>query len=184
MYYRSAAGTVEELNALAGLAHSHDAALGRLGYRALVGPGRADAGDAALTCLAFRKGCPRAEEATTYLRMTSLSRSERDTTERVAALMEREGIPAGPYRDLVDALAPQPLEAFTGLQELVGFRAVGRRTDMTTYFRFPVYPVARPSHGPPGARRSSRSPQWRPATTEGCPGGCPGPPFRRTSPWP
>ncbi|MFF1488634.1 hypothetical protein ACIGZH_23055 [Streptomyces sp. NPDC058319] len=160
IYYRGAAATVEELNSLAGLARSHDAARAGQAYSALVGGERGDAGEAPLTCLAFRRGCDRAEEATTYLRVASLSRCERDTTERVAALMASEGVPAGPYRKLVDALAPRPLEAFVGLQELVSYRVVGQRADLTTYFRFPVHPVAavRPTagHVPRPARRRLR----------------------------
>ncbi|MEW2296532.1 hypothetical protein ABZ719_28185 [Streptomyces sp. NPDC006743] len=161
VYHRSATATLDELNALAARALSHDPVRAGRGYRALAGGDGNDAGEAALTCLAFRKGCRQAEEATTYLRMSSLARSERDTTERVAALLESEGIPTGPYRDLVDALAPRPLEAFLGLQELVSYRTVGRRADMTTYFRFPVYPITR--NPPRSTRRTTLAPVAAPA---------------------
>ncbi|MBC2875591.1 MULTISPECIES: hypothetical protein [Streptomyces] len=123
-------------------------------YRALAGPDRKDAGEAALTCLAFRGGAERAAEATTYLRMPGLREDEREAVRRVEAVLRDEGVPSGPYRALVDALAPGALESFTGLQELVSHRTGRRRGDVTTYLRFPVYPDPgrtrpdRPGHQP------------------------------------
>jgi hypothetical protein len=58
--------------------------------------------------------------------------------ERTAALLHREGVDPGRFRLLTAALAPGPL-ATTKILELVSYRTAGRRGDVTTYFRFPVY---------------------------------------------
>ncbi|MFM9610734.1 tryptophan dimethylallyltransferase family protein [Streptomyces niveiscabiei] len=140
VYYRHHDADLDTLDAVASTARAHDPLRASEVFRMLAGPHHDTGGEAPLTCLAFRGGADRADEASTYLRMPNLCENEREATRRVEAVLLEEGIPTGPYRALVDSLAPQPLDAFTGLQELVSFRTGRRRGDVTTYLRFSVYP--------------------------------------------
>jgi hypothetical protein len=138
IYYRNHGADLAELNRVASVARYHDAESAEAAYRVLTGD-REDAGEAALTCLAFRSGLDRVAEATTYLRLPSLTSGDAEAVERTAALLREEGVDPGRFRALATALAPGPLEAGRGLLELVSHRAAGRVGDVTTYFRFPVY---------------------------------------------
>lgn len=144
VYYRNHDTAVTALERVAATAVNHDAARALHTYRTLLGPGRDDAGEAPLTCLSFRAGQPCALEATTYLRMPSLTSSDLEAAERIARLLQAEGLDAGRYLRLVRALAPGPLHECEGIQELVSYRAAGVRCDVTTYFRFSVYPHPAP----------------------------------------
>jgi hypothetical protein len=138
IYYRNHNADVYEMNRMASVARSHDAEKGLAAYRTLAGA-RADAGEEALTCLAFHGGRDHATEATTYLRMPSLTSSDREAVERTAALLEREHVDPRPFETLAAALAPGRLEDSAGLLELVSHRTARGRGDITTYFRFSVY---------------------------------------------
>lgn len=138
IYYRNHGADVAELNRVAAAAVRHDAESALTAYRTLAG-GAESAGEAALSCLAFRPGLDRAAEATTYLRLPSLAAGDAEAVDRTAALLRGEGVDPGRFRALAAALAPGPLEESRGLLELVSHRAAGRRGDITTYFRFPVY---------------------------------------------
>ncbi|BCK66498.1 hypothetical protein Srufu_004510 [Streptomyces libani subsp. rufus] len=140
VYYRNHVVNLDTVNALASTARAHDPLHASKVFRILAGPHRNDAGEAALTCLAFRDGADRADEATTYLRMSDLCGDELEVVRRVRAVLLKEDVPIGPYRALVDSLAPKALESFTGFQELVSYRTGRRRGDVTTYLRFSVYP--------------------------------------------
>jgi hypothetical protein len=138
IYYRNHDADLAEMNRIASVAGHHDAAGAAAAYRTLTGD-REGAGEAALSCLAFRSGLDRAAESTTYLRLPSLAAGDAEAVDRTAALLRGEGVDPGRFRALVAALAPGPLEESRGLLELVSHRAAGRRGDVTTYFRFPVY---------------------------------------------
>jgi hypothetical protein len=138
IYYRSHGAGLAEVNRIAAVALRHDAEGARSAYRTLAGD-RDDAGEAALSCLAFRSGLDRAAESTTYLRLPALAPDDQEAVERTAALLHREGVDPGRFRTLAAALAPGPLAGSRGILELVSYRAAGRRGDVTTYFRFPVY---------------------------------------------
>ena len=138
IYYRNHAAGLAEVGRVAAVALRHDEAEAQAAYRVLAGD-RADAGEAALTCLAFRSGVDRAAESTTYLRLPDLAGNDQEAVERTAALLRDEGVDPGRFRTLAAALAPGPLSASRGVLELVSYRAAGRRGDVTTYFRFPVY---------------------------------------------
>jgi hypothetical protein len=138
IYYRNHNADLAELDRVASVALRHDSAAATAAYRTLTG-GRADAGDAALSCLAFRSGLDRAAEATTYLRLPSLASGDQEAVDRTAALLRHEGVDPQRFQDLAAALAREPLEDSEGLLELVSYRAAGRRGDVTTYFRFPVF---------------------------------------------
>jgi hypothetical protein len=138
VYYRSHGADLEEVNRIAAVALRHDAAGAAAAYRRLAGD-RADAGEAALSCLAFRSGADRAAESTTYLRLPSLTTDDAEAVDRTAALLRAEGVDPRRFRTLAAALAPGPLEDSRGLLELVSHRAAGRPGDITTYFRFPVF---------------------------------------------
>lgn len=137
VYYRNHDAGLAEVNRVASVALRHDAEDARAACQILAGD-REDAGEAALSCLAFRSGLDRAAESTTYLRLPDLAASDEEAVERTAALLHREGVDPGRFRLLTAALAPGPLTQ-TRILELVSYRTAGRRGDVTTYFRFPVY---------------------------------------------
>ena len=138
IYYRNHGAGLAEVERVASVASHHDTERARAAYRTLAG-NRADAGEAALSCLAFRSGLDRAAESTTYLRLPDLAADDEEAVERAAALLHREGVDPGGFRTLAAALAPGPLAGSRGFLELVSYRTAGRRGDVTTYFRFPVY---------------------------------------------
>ena len=145
IYYRNHDADVHEMNRMASVALSHDAEKGLAAYRALAGA-RAGAGEEALTCLAFHGGVDHATEATTYLRMPSLTSSDREAVDRTSALLRREHVDPLPFEALAAALAPGPLEDSAGMLELVSHRTARGRGDITTYFRFSVYDGPAPSN--------------------------------------
>lgn len=138
VYYRNHGADLTSVNRVAAVASRHDPDRAAAAYRTLAGT-RTDAGEAALTCLAFRSGLDRAAESTTYLRLPDLAGDDREAVERTATLLLREGVDPGRFRTLAASLAPGPLSESRGLLELVSYRAAGRAGDVTTYFRFPVY---------------------------------------------
>lgn len=138
IYYRNHGADLREMNRIASVALRHDAARAHAAYRTLAGD-RADAGEAALTCLAFRSGLDKVAESTTYLRLADLAADDRQAVDRTAALLRGEGVDPERLHTLANALTPGPLENSRGLLALVSYRAAGRRGDVTTYFRFPVY---------------------------------------------
>lgn len=141
VYYRNHGAGLGEVNRVASVALRHDAERARAAYRTLAGD-RADAGEAALSCLAFRSGLDQVAESTTYLRLSDLASSDRRAVDRTATLLRDEGVDPGRLLALASALAPGPLEESRGLLALVSYRAADRRGDVTTYFRFPVYDSA------------------------------------------
>jgi hypothetical protein len=138
IYYRNHGAGLAEVGRVAAVALRHDPEEAQAAYRVLAG-GRADAGEGALSCLAFRSGVDRAAESTTYLRLPDLAQDDQEAVERTVALLHDEGVDPGRFRTLAAALAPGPLSDSRGVLELVSYRAAGRRGDVTTYFRFPVY---------------------------------------------
>ncbi|CAM4205522.1 hypothetical protein KIPE111705_45060 [Kibdelosporangium persicum] len=138
IYYRNHGAGIDEMNRIASVASRHDAEAALAAYRTLAGV-RTDAGEAALSCLAFRSGLDQVAESTSYLRLADLASSDREAVDRTAALLRGEGVDPGRLHALAAALSPVPLEHSRGLLNLVSYRAAGRRADITTYFRFPVY---------------------------------------------
>lgn len=138
IYYRSHGADLVEMNRIAAVALSHDGERALAAYRILAGD-RTDAGEGALTCLAFRTGLNQAAEATTYLRLADLAPDDRQAVDRTVALLRAEGVDTRSLPALAGALTPTPLEESRGFLALVSYRAAGRRGDVTTYFRFPVY---------------------------------------------
>lgn len=143
IYYRNHDADIGEVNRVASVALRHDAEGALAAYRTLAGD-RADAGEAALTCLAFRAALPQAAESTTYLRLPSLTSGDQEAVDRTSALLRREGVDPGRFRALAAALIPGRLKDSKGVLELVSYRAAGRRGDITTYFRFPVFRRTQP----------------------------------------
>jgi hypothetical protein len=138
VYYRNHGADLAEVNRVASVALQHDAETATAAYRTLTG-GRDGAGEEALSCLAFRSGLDRAAESTTYLRLPGLASGDLEAVDRTAALLRHEGVAPQRFRELAAALAREPLEDSAGLLELVSYRAAGRRGDVTTYFRLPVF---------------------------------------------
>ncbi|MEQ4303992.1 hypothetical protein ABNF97_21865 [Plantactinospora sp. B6F1] len=148
IYYRNHGADIHELNRMASVALDHNADQALIAYRTLTGE-RADAGREALTCLAFRSGLRRAAESATYLRMSSLASGDQEAVGRAADLLRRQGMDPGPLYAVTAALAPTGLAESQGLLELISYRAARRQADLTTYFRFPVYPQPTPLPVPP-----------------------------------
>ncbi|MEU4805862.1 tryptophan dimethylallyltransferase family protein [Actinosynnema sp. NPDC023587] len=127
-----------DLDRVASLARTHDPVLAGPAYRDVYGsPALPD--NEPMTCLAFRAGAAGPEEANVYLRLPSEVESEADATDRVGAVLRRFGADHRQYRDVVAALAPRPLGAMVGMQELLSVRTAAGRPDLGVYFRFAVY---------------------------------------------
>ena len=138
IYYRNHDADLGEVDRIASVARHHDAERALAAYKTLAGD-RTDAGEAALTCLAFRTGLTQVAESTTYLRLSDLAPDDEQAVDRTATLLGNEGIDPARLRTLVAALAARPLHDSRGLLALVSYRSAGRQGDITTYFRFPVY---------------------------------------------
>ena len=154
VYYRNHTSSVAVLEQMASLARSHEPARARSAFRALLGTAPEAAGEAPLTCLAFRSDAAVADESSTYFRVSSFTASDAEAAARIGALMAHEGLDPQRHRALLQAVAPQPLNRIRGLQELVSYRSRGHEGDVCVYFRFPVYPplTAQPSPLPRQAR--------------------------------
>src|SRR5579859_6713351 len=140
---------------MASLARTHDPARARSAFRTLLGTDPEAAGDAPLTCLAFRSDATRADESTTYFRVSSFTGSDAEAAGRIGALMTHEGLDPQRHRALVQAVAPKPPSRTRGLQELVSYRSRGHEGDVSVYFRFPLYPPLTAPSGRP-TRQSRR----------------------------
>ncbi len=145
IYYRNHGAEIEEVNRIASVARHHNTTDALAAYRTLAGE-RTDAGEGALTCLAFRSGLDQAAESTSYLRLADLAANDQQAVDRTAELLRSAGVDPGRLHTLADAFVPGPLEDSKGVLHLVSYRAAGRTADITTYFRFPVYaqPAAQP----------------------------------------
>lgn len=138
IYYRNHGADLGEVERIASVAARHDGEKALSAYRILAGD-RADAGAAALSCLAFRSGVERVAESTTYLRLADLADNDHEAVDRTAALLRHEGVDPQRFHALAEAIVPGPLRESSGALVLVSYRAAGRPGDITTYFRFPVY---------------------------------------------
>jgi hypothetical protein len=151
IYHRHLDAGLAIMSQVGALALDHDADRAESAYRALTGD-RNDAGEAPLSCLAFRSGLDRCAESTIYLRVSSLVESDAESVARTDTLLRREGRADTRFTALAAALATGPLTGSRGLLELVSYRAARRRGDIATYFRFPVFDPAPRSSMPPPAQ--------------------------------
>jgi len=147
VYYRNHTSSVAALEQMASLARAHDPHRARSAFRALLGTAPEAAGEAPLTCLAFRPDAVCADESTTYFRVSSFTISDAEAAARIGALMVHEGLDPQRHHALLHTVAPRPLSQSRGLQELVSYRSLGHDGDVCVYFRFPLYPqpAAQPS---------------------------------------
>ncbi|MBF9070175.1 tryptophan dimethylallyltransferase family protein [Streptacidiphilus fuscans] len=141
IYYRNHSSSVAVLEQMASIARSHEPERARSAFRTLLGTDPEAAGTAPLTCLAYRSDAERADESTTYFRVSSFTASDAEAAARIGALMAHEGLDPGRHHTLLKAVAPQPLDRSRGLQELVSYRSRGHEGDVSVYFRFPLYPA-------------------------------------------
>lgn len=149
VYFRNHTGSVAVLEQMASLARAHEPDRARSAFRTLLGTAPEAAGNAPLTCLAFRPDATCADESTTYFRVSSFTASDEEAAARIGALMAHEGLDPRRHRALLHAVAPRPLNRIRGLQELVSYRSLGREGDVSVYFRFPLYPPQATRPGPP-----------------------------------
>ncbi len=154
VYYRNHTSSVAALERMAALARAHEPDRARSAFRTLLGTAPEAAGDAPLTCLAFRSDATRADESTTYFRVSSFTASDAEAAARIGALMAHEDLDPRRHHTLLQAMAPQPLNQIRGLQELVSYRSRGDEGDVSVYFRFPLYPPL--SAQPSAPSRQSR----------------------------
>jgi DMATS type aromatic prenyltransferase len=155
VYYRNHTSSVAALEQMAALARAHDPHRARSAFRALLGTDPEAAGKAPLTCLAFRPDALRADESTTYFRVSSFTTSDAEAAAKIGALMVHEGLDPQRHRALLHAVAPRPLSQSRGLQELVSYRSLGHDGDVSVYFRFPLYP--QPAAQPSPSQRPPRT---------------------------
>ncbi|WP_269664890.1 tryptophan dimethylallyltransferase family protein [Streptacidiphilus rugosus] len=148
VYFRNHTSSVRTLEQMASLARAHDPDRARSAFRTLLGAAPDAAGDTPLTCLAFRPDGDGADESTTYFRVSSFTASDAEAAARIGALMAHERIDPQRHHTLLEAVAPQPLTRIRGLQELVSYRSLGHSSDVSVYFRFPVYAPQNPQPGP------------------------------------
>jgi len=71
--------------------------------------------------------------------LTPLSTALHQLTNVSPELLRGNGVDPDRFRTLAAELTPGRLADSQGSLELVSYRAAGRRGDITTYFRFPVY---------------------------------------------
>lgn len=142
IYFRNHTSSVATLEQMASLARSHNPERARSAFRTLLGPAPDAAGEAPLTCLAFRSDTDAdgADESSTYFRVSSFTASDSEAAARIGALLAHEGIDPQRHHRLLQSVAPRPLHRSRGLQELVSYRSLGHAGDVSVYFRFPVYP--------------------------------------------
>lgn len=149
VYYRNHTGSVAVLEQMASLARAHEPDRARSAFRALLGTAPEAAGEAPLTCLAYRPDALCADESTTYFRVSTFTASDEEAADRISALMAHEGLDPRRHHALLHALAPRSLNRSRGLQELVSYRSLGHEGDVSVYFRFPLYPPHTAEPGPP-----------------------------------
>jgi DMATS type aromatic prenyltransferase len=146
VYFRHPDVDLSELDGIASFASCHDSARAFETYRAIYGDAITTANEP-LTCLAFRPGLARPEQANVYLRFPGNVGSDAEAAERIADVMRSEGVAPEPYLDTVSALAPLPIDETAGMHELMSFRTRGDGgADLGVYFRFSVYPEALAGH--------------------------------------
>jgi hypothetical protein len=139
VYFRHNEMPLAEMDTVAALASQHDAARSARARHIIYGRTGGTVSNEPMTCLAFRAGTTAPEEANVYLRLPDNARSDAEASDRVTELMRVEGIDAGPYRDVMAALAPAPADSTTGLQELLSYRTIGDHADLGLYLRFSTY---------------------------------------------
>ncbi|MER5446538.1 tryptophan dimethylallyltransferase family protein [Streptomyces sp. NPDC002764] len=149
VYYRNHTSSVAVLEQMASLSRAHDPDRARSAFRTLLGTAPEAAGEAPLTCLAYRPDATCADESTTYFRVSTFTASDEEAADRIGALMAHEGLDPRRHHALLHALAPRPLNRTRGLQELVSYRSLGQDGDVSVYFRFPVYRPRTAESGPP-----------------------------------
>ncbi len=140
VYFRHGWVPPAELGAVAAYAERNDAARAAEAIR-LVYPGAGLVTNEPMTCLAFRRGGTRPQEANLYLRLPGATRSDAEAAARVAALLRAEDIDPGPHAAVLRALVPAALETTTGVQELLSYRTTedSGQADVGLYLRFGVY---------------------------------------------
>ncbi|GAB3693543.1 tryptophan dimethylallyltransferase family protein [Saccharopolyspora tripterygii] len=141
VYFRISSRAWEDVNVVASLASGHDSDRAERVWRSLYhGQDKAE-GEEPLVCLAFRQGSSGPEEANLYFRLPANVQSDEDAAGRISGLMRQEGVDPGPYRSLINALAPREAARMTGLQDLVAYRTTtpGEPADLGVYLRFSVY---------------------------------------------
>jgi DMATS type aromatic prenyltransferase len=140
VYFRHHDATIADVNDVASFARQHDPVRTALACQTVYGVAGGVLTNEPMTCLTFRQGAPRAEEANVYFRLTRNARSDADARERISTVLSREGVDPSQYRTMVDRLAPRPPDRMRGLHELVSYRThAGRPADVGVYFRFPVH---------------------------------------------
>lgn len=140
VYFRHSPMPMSELDTVASFARAHDPVRAAEVRKMIYGPDVDEVHNEPMTCLAFRADSDTAEEANLYLRLPDNAESDAESTDRIAAVLESEGIDPTGFRAAISALVPEPKDT-VGLQELLSYRTIapGQPADVGVYLRFSTY---------------------------------------------
>ncbi|KPI28005.1 Aromatic prenyltransferase, DMATS type [Actinobacteria bacterium OV320] len=141
VYFRHLPMPMDELDTVAALAHRHDPARAARARTVIYGRDGGAVSNEPMTCLAFREGAPGPEEANVYLRLPDNTRTDAEAAERIALLMELEGIDPRPHAEVLRRLTAEQPEGAGQLQELCSYRTISQDlpADIGLYLRFNTY---------------------------------------------
>ncbi|WP_234359974.1 tryptophan dimethylallyltransferase family protein [Streptomyces sp. DSM 15324] len=141
VYYRHLPMEMEELDAVAALAHRYEPERAARARSVIYGRDGGTVSNEPMTCLAFREGAPGPEEANLYLRLPDNARDDTEAAARVARLMDLEGVDPRPLAGVLRELGAGGPGVTGMLQELCSYRTISPRTpaDIGLYLRFSTY---------------------------------------------
>ncbi|MEH0574499.1 tryptophan dimethylallyltransferase family protein [Streptomyces sp. B21-108] len=141
VYYRHLPMPMGELDTVGAMAHRYEQARAARARSVIYGRNGGTVSNEPMTCLAFREGTPGPEEANVYLRLPDNTRSDAEAAERIARLMEVEGIDPRPHAEILRQLTAGLPQDTGGLQELCSYRTISPElpADIGVYLRFRTY---------------------------------------------
>ncbi|MGW0578540.1 tryptophan dimethylallyltransferase family protein [Streptomyces sp. NPDC002920] len=148
VYFRHLPMQMGELDTVAELAHRYEPARAARARAVIYGRDNGAVSNEPMTCLAFREGAPGPQEANVYLRLPDNTGSDEEAAERIARLMELEGIDPRPHAEILRQLTEGQPESAGALQELCSYRTISPEmpADIGVYLRFSTYTAPRPEH--------------------------------------
>lgn len=141
VYFRHRPMPMAELDTVADLAHRYDPARAARARAVVYGRDSGVVSNEPMTCLAFREGVSGPEEANVYLRLPDNTHGDAEAAERIARLMELEGIDPRPHAEILEQLTADLPEGAGQLQELCSYRTISPDlpADIGLYLRFNTY---------------------------------------------
>ncbi|MER5583110.1 tryptophan dimethylallyltransferase family protein [Streptomyces asoensis] len=141
VYYRHRPMPMDELDTVAELAHRYEPVRAARARGVIYGRDGGTVSNEPMTCLAFREDTSGPQEANVYLRLPDNTASDAEAAERIARLMELEGIDPRPHAEIVRRLTAGRPAGAGGLQELCSYRTISPEmpADIGVYLRFGTY---------------------------------------------